>query len=45
MLEEAFPGYKAQLKPEEMAEFIGHFALTGHKHMRGKIVPVSVATP
>lgn len=45
MLEEAFPGYKAQLKPEEMAEFIGHFALTGHKHMRGKILPVSVTTP
>jgi short-subunit dehydrogenase len=45
MLEEAFPGYKAQLQPEEMAEFIGHFALTAHKHMRGKVVPVSLANP
>jgi 3-oxoacyl-[acyl-carrier protein] reductase len=45
MLEEAFPGYKAQLKPEEIAEFIGHFALTAHNHMRGKIVPVSLTNP
>jgi short-subunit dehydrogenase len=45
MLEEAFPGYKAILKPEEMAEFIGHFALTGHKHMKGKIIPVSLSNP
>jgi short-subunit dehydrogenase len=45
MLEEAFPGYKAPLKPEEMAEFIGHFALTAHKQMRGKIVPVSLTNP
>jgi 3-oxoacyl-[acyl-carrier protein] reductase len=45
MLEEAFPGYKAQLKPEEMAEFIGHFALTAHKQMRGKVIPVSLLNP
>jgi 3-oxoacyl-[acyl-carrier protein] reductase len=45
MLEEAFPGYKAPLKAEEMAEFIGHFALNGYKHMRGKIVPVSLSNP
>jgi NAD(P)-dependent dehydrogenase (short-subunit alcohol dehydrogenase family) len=45
MLEEAFPGYKAQLQPEEMAEFIGHFALTAHKHMQGKIIPVSITNP
>jgi short-subunit dehydrogenase len=45
MLEEAFPGYKAQLRPEEMAEFIGHFALTAQKHMKGKIVPVSLTNP
>jgi hypothetical protein len=45
MLEEAFPGYKAPLQPEEMAEFIGHFALTAHKQMRGKVVPVSVTNP
>jgi len=45
MLEEAFPGYKAPLKPEEMAEFIGHFALTAHKQMRGKVIPVSLVNP
>lgn len=45
MLEEAFPGYKAQLQPEEMAEFIGNFALTAHKHMHGKIIPVSITNP
>jgi short-subunit dehydrogenase len=45
MLEEAFPGYKAQLLPEEMAEFIGHFALTAYKHMRGKVIPVSLTNP
>lgn len=45
MLEEAFPGYKARQRPEEMAEFIGHFALTAHQHMRGKIIPVSLTNP
>jgi short-subunit dehydrogenase len=45
MLEEAFPGYQARLQPEEMAEFIGHFALTAHKHMRGKVIPVSLTNP
>ena len=45
MLEEAFPGYKAQQKPEEIAEFIGHFAQTAHQHMRGKVIPVSLSSP
>jgi 3-oxoacyl-[acyl-carrier protein] reductase len=45
MLEEAFPGYKAQLAPEDMAEFIGHFSLTAHKQMRGKVIPVSLLNP
>ncbi|MBN1142985.1 MAG: SDR family oxidoreductase [Bacteroidales bacterium] len=45
MLEEAFPGYKAPLKASEMAEFIGHFARTAHKQMRGKIIPVSLTNP
>jgi 3-oxoacyl-[acyl-carrier protein] reductase len=45
MLEEAFPGYQAPLKPEEMAEFVGHFALTAHRHMRGKVIPVSLVNP
>jgi len=45
MLEEAFPGHKAQFMPDEIAEFIGHFALTGHKQMRGKVIPVSMVNP
>jgi len=45
MLEEAFPGYKAGMKPDDAAEFIGHFALTAHRHIRGKVIPVSVSNP
>jgi len=45
MLEEAFPGYKAQLTSESMAEFIADFALNGYRWMNGKILPVSVSTP
>jgi short-subunit dehydrogenase len=45
MFKEAFPGYKASVNPKEMAEFIGHFALTAHNKMRGKIVPVSIENP
>lgn len=45
MLDEAFPGYKAPVDAKEMAEFICNFALTGHKCMNGKIIPVSVNNP
>ena len=45
MLSSAFPGYKAPLLADEMAEYIGDFALTGHKYYNGKILPVSVSTP
>ncbi|UCH13552.1 MAG: SDR family oxidoreductase [Bacteroidales bacterium] len=45
MFAKAFPGYKAQMKPEEMARFIVDFALNGYKHFRGKILPVSIANP
>jgi short-subunit dehydrogenase len=45
MLREAFPGYKAPVKAQEMADFIGHFALTANKFLRGKIIPVSLTTP
>jgi len=44
MLEEAFPGYKAPLKPEDMAEFIADFALNGNKYMNGKVLPVSLSS-
>lgn len=45
MLGRAFPGYKAPLQPQEMAEFIAGFALTGHRYFNGKILPVSSSTP
>ena len=45
MLREAFPGYKSALSASEMAEFIAHFALTGHRYFNGKILPVSFTSP
>lgn len=45
MLNKAFPGYKAPLKANQMAEFICNFALTGHTYFNGKIIPVSSTTP
>ncbi len=45
MLEEAFPGYQAPLKPVQMAEYIYDFALKGHLYYNGKILPVSSSTP
>ncbi|MCD4732369.1 MAG: SDR family oxidoreductase [Bacteroidales bacterium] len=45
MLSEAFPGFKAPLKPEQMAGFIKSFAVTGHHVFNGKILPVSLSIP
>ncbi len=45
MLNEAFPGYKAPFTAEEMASFIVDFALTKHKFLNGKIIPVTISTP
>ncbi|WP_313808203.1 SDR family oxidoreductase [Flavobacterium sp.] len=45
MLEEAFPGYEAPIKPKEMADYIFNFALTGNKYYNGKILQVSSTTP
>lgn len=45
MLEEAFPGYQAPLQPDEMASYIGNFALTAHKFYNGKVLQVSASTP
>lgn len=40
MFETAFPGYKAEFTPEQMAEFIMNFSLTGHHKMNGKVIPL-----
>ncbi len=45
MLEEAFPGYKANVSAEKMAEYIMEFSLTGNKMYNGKVLQVSSSTP
>lgn len=45
MLQAAFPGYQADLSPDEMASYIAEFALSGHKLFNGKVLPVSSSTP
>ena len=45
MLEEAFPGYQANVSAEEMAEYIMQFSLTGHQMYNGKVLQVSNSTP
>ena len=45
MLEQAFPGYKAPLTPDQMAIFIEDFSLTAHHYLNGKIIPVSLSNP
>ena len=45
MLEQAFPGYEAPLKPKEIATFIADFAINGSQFFNGKILPVSLSTP
>jgi len=45
MLQQAFPGYKAAVQPQEMALYIKNFAETAHHYLSGKIIPVSLTTP
>ena len=45
MLDEAFPGYKAQTTAAEMAQYIMEFSLTGNRMYNGKVLQVSKSTP
>jgi len=45
MLEEAFPGYEAPVKPAEMAQYIFDFTITGNKFYNGKVLEVSSTNP
>jgi NAD(P)-dependent dehydrogenase (short-subunit alcohol dehydrogenase family) len=45
MFKEAFPGLRAPVKTNEMAEFISEFALKAHKFINGKIIPVALNNP
>lgn len=45
MLAEAFPGYEAPIKPNQMANYIFDFTTKAHHFFNGKILPVSLSTP
>lgn len=45
MLQQAFPGYQAQVSAESMAGFVADFAINGSKLFNGKVLPVSLSTP
>lgn len=45
MLAEAFPGYKAPVSAQEMANYIVDFSLSGQKYYNGKLLQVSNSTP
>ena len=45
MLENAFPGYEAPLKSEQIATYIFNFTTQDATFIRGKIIPVSRSTP
>lgn len=45
MLEEAFPGYKANTSSQQMAEFIYEFSVYNGVLFNGKVIPVSNSTP
>lgn len=45
MLAEAFPGYEAPIKPDEMGKFFKWFVLEGSKFFNGKMLPVTISTP
>jgi len=45
MLSKAFPGYQADVNPEEMAEFILDFIINGSKIINGQIIKVTKSNP
>lgn len=45
MLEQAFPGIKAPVSPEEMGEYIADFTLSGSVFYNGKVLPVAIEDP
>ena len=45
MLSKAFPDFKANVGPKDMAGYIMNFALTGNQFYNGKILEVSNSTP
>lgn len=45
MLQTAFPGYRAPVSAQKMAEFIADFSIKGHRYFNGKIIPVALSNP
>lgn len=45
MLAEAFPGYVAPVKPDQMGNYICDFVSTAHQFFNGKIIPVALNDP
>jgi len=45
MLEQAFPGFKAPVSPEQMGSYIADFALNGHQYFNGQVLPVAQNNP
>jgi NAD(P)-dependent dehydrogenase (short-subunit alcohol dehydrogenase family) len=45
MLEIAFPGYNAEVKPKDMAQFIYNFSTSNPLLFNGKVIPVSISNP
>ena len=45
MLNKAFPGYKANISPEEMAQYIINFVNSGGNIMNGQVIKVTNSNP
>ena len=45
MFKEAFPGKRASMAPEDIADYIAEFAVSGWQYFNGKILPISKSTP
>lgn len=45
MLEEAFPGYVANISPSEMAKYVCKFAINDGLYVNGKIFSINSSTP
>ncbi|MFW6019962.1 MAG: SDR family NAD(P)-dependent oxidoreductase [Bacteroidales bacterium] len=45
MLSEAFPQMTVNTAPDEIADYIGNFALSSHRFFNGKVLPVTNSTP
>lgn len=45
MLEEAFPGFKAPVSPEQMGGFVARFFLNEAQFFNGQVIPVTLQNP